>query len=114
VLTGRISVNQFVALTSTTPAKLYGLYPQKGTIAIGSDADIVIWEERPNIIDNAALHHAVDYTPYQGMALKAWPATTISKGKIIWDRNEFLGTAGHGSFIARQTMPQHSAPLSGG
>jgi hypothetical protein len=69
VVTGRIDPQTFVALTSTTPARLYGLYPRKGTIAVGSDADLVIWEQGPErTITNAMLHHAVDYTPYEGIA----------------------------------------------
>lgn len=100
VLNGRMSINRFVELTSTNPAKLYGLYPRKGTIAIGADADLVIWDERDLTIDNASLHHAVDYTPYQGHALKAWPAITLSRGEVVWDGKQFTGHAGHGQFLA--------------
>jgi dihydropyrimidinase len=100
VLDGRITLNRFVELTSTNPAKLYGLYPKKGTIAIGSDADLVVWERRELRIRNAMLHHAVDYTPYEGRELKAWPAMTISRGQIVWDGQRFTGRAGHGEFIA--------------
>ena len=67
VLGGRITLNRFVELTSTNPAKAYGLHPRKGTIAIGSDADLVIWDEREFVLRNADLHHQVDYTPYEGM-----------------------------------------------
>ena len=77
VLGGRITINRFVELTATNPAKAYGLHPRKGTIAIGSDADLVIWDERELVIRNANLHHAVDYTPYEGRALRAWPGVTI-------------------------------------
>ena len=101
VLAGRITINRFVELTATNAAKLYGLYPRKGTIAIGSDADLVIWQQGDVQIDNANLHHAVDYTPYQGKALRAWPLTTIVRGEVIWDQGEFSGTAGFGEFIAR-------------
>lgn len=109
VLTGRIPVTRFVELTSTNPAKLYGLYPRKGTLAIGSDADLVIWEEKPRTITNSALHHAVDYTPYEGRELRAWPALTLSRGEAVWDGETFLGRAGHGQFIAR-TCPFREQP----
>ncbi|MCP5372964.1 MAG: dihydropyrimidinase [Hyphomicrobiales bacterium] len=100
VLGGRLTVNRFVELTATNPAKLYGLYPRKGTIAIGADADLVIWEERDVHVQNANLHHAVDYTPYEGRRLKAWPAKTISRGKVVWDGKTFTGRPGDGEFIA--------------
>ena len=76
VLGGRITPQKFVELTATNPAKAYGLHPRKGTIAIGSDADLVIWDERDFVLTNAQLHHEVDYTPYEGMRLSAWPAMT--------------------------------------
>jgi dihydropyrimidinase len=99
VLGGRITLNRFVELTSTNPAKAYGLHPRKGTIAIGSDADLVIWNERDVTIRNAQLHHAVDYTPYEGMRLKAWPGMTLSRGEIVWDGRDFIGRAGRGRFL---------------
>ncbi|MGB7301092.1 MAG: dihydropyrimidinase [Burkholderiaceae bacterium] len=99
VLGGRITINQFVELTATNPAKLYGLYPRKGTIAVGSDADMVIWDEQPTKITNSMLHHAVDYTPYEGRELRAWPATTIARGQIVWHEKKFVGRAGYGQFL---------------
>jgi dihydropyrimidinase len=99
VLAGRITLQKFVELTATNPAKAYGLHPRKGTIAVGSDADLVVWDERALTIDNAQLHHAVDYTPYQGMALKAWPGLTLSRGEVVWDGKNFTGTAGRGKFL---------------
>ncbi|WP_027351807.1 dihydropyrimidinase [Halotalea alkalilenta] len=99
VRTGRITAQSFVALTSTNVAKLYGLYPRKGSIAIGADADLVIWDEgRPFQLDNDRLHHNVDYTPYAGMRLSAWPALTLSRGEVVWD-GEFRGRAGWGRFL---------------
>jgi dihydropyrimidinase len=99
VLGGRITLQKFVELTSTNPAKAYGLHPRKGTIAIGSDADLVIWDEREVVLRNAMLHHAVDYTPYEGMTLQAWPALTLSRGEVLWDGSAFHGRAGRGSFL---------------
>ena len=110
VLGGRITVNRFVELTSANAAKLYGLYPRKGTIAIGADADLVIWQERDLQIDNANLHHNVDYTPYQGQRLKAWPAMTLCRGEVVWDGQQFTGRSGYGQFMAcdkPSLLPQH-------
>ena len=76
-----MTLQKFVELTATNPAKAYGLHPRKGTIAIGSDADLVIWDERDITLSNAQLHHAVDYTPYEGMRLKAWPGLTLAAAK---------------------------------
>ena len=102
VLGGRITLNRFVELTSTNPAKAYGLHPRKGTIAVGSDADLVIWDERPVTIRNAQLHHEVDYTPYEGIELKAWPAFTVARGEVVWDGQDFHPRQGKGEFLACQ------------
>jgi len=99
VLKGRITLQKFVELTSTNPAKTYGLHPRKGTIAIGSDADLVIWDHRDLVIRNENLHHAVDYTPYEGMALKAWPALTVSRGEVVWDGQRLTASEGRGRFL---------------
>ena len=101
VLDGRITINRFVELTSTNPAKAYGLHPQKGTIAIGADADLVVWGDTPRTVRNADLHHAVDYTPYEGIAVKAWPALTIARGDVVWDGQDFHPRAGRGQFLRR-------------
>jgi dihydropyrimidinase len=99
VLGGRISLNRFVELTATNPAKAYGLHPRKGTIAVGADADLVIWNEGEHVIRNTALHHDVDYTPYEGMRLQAWPGLTLSRGEVVWDGETFTGRAGRGRFL---------------
>jgi dihydropyrimidinase len=103
VLGGRITLSKFVELTSTNPAKAYGLHPRKGTIAPGSDADLVIWDEGEFQVTNARLHHAVDYTPYEGMKLRAWPALTLAGGDVVWDGKEFHPRAGQGRFLRRGT-----------
>jgi dihydropyrimidinase len=99
VLAGRITLQKFVELTATNPAKAYGLHPRKGTIAIGSDADLVLWDEREVVVRNEALHHAVDYTPYEGMRLQAWPALTLSRGEVVWDGASCTGREGRGQFL---------------
>ena len=84
-----------MALTATNPAKMYGLHPRKGTIAIGSDADLALWDpEREVTITNGMLHHNVDYTPYEGMRVRGWPVTTISRGEVVWSDGEFRGAGG--------------------
>jgi len=100
VIGGRLTLQKFVELTSTNPAKAYGLHPQKGTIAIGSDADLVIWDECEFVLRNEALHHAVDYTPYEGTTLRAWPALTLIGGEVVWDGKDFHPRAGRGRFLA--------------
>jgi dihydropyrimidinase len=99
VLAGRLTLEKFVELTSTNPAKAYGLHPRKGTIAVGSDADLVVWNEGEVVIRNTRLHHAVDYTPYEGMTLQAWPGLTLSRGDVVWDGEQSLSTAGRGAFL---------------
>lgn len=84
VIKGRISLQRLVALTSTNPARLYGLYPQKGSIAIGADADLTLWDPtltRP--IRQADLAHACDYTPCEGMEITGWPIRTVLRGRTI-------------------------------
>ncbi|MEQ8346086.1 MAG: dihydropyrimidinase [Sneathiellaceae bacterium] len=99
VLKGRIDLPQFVRLTAQNAAKIYGLYPRKGTIAVGSDADLVIWGTTPVTVANASLHHDCDYTPYEGMTLGAWPATVFSRGRPVYRDGQLCGEAGHGDFL---------------
>ena len=110
VLKGRIDLHRFVALTAANPARLYGLYPGKGTIAVGSDADMVIWDDKREVtIRNDALHHAVDYTPYEGMKITGWPALTLSRGDTVWADGQFCGRPGHGRFL-RCALPAPARP----
>ncbi len=99
VLTGKISLQQFVALTATNPAKMYGLYPRKGTIAVGADADLAVWNFRRRVtIRNKNLHHNVDYTPYEGMEVTGWPECTLVRGVIVQENGEIKANKGHGQF----------------
>lgn len=100
VLSGRITLEKFVELTSTNPAKAYGLHPRKGTIAPGADADLVIWDEGEFVIANQRLHHNVDYTPYEGMKLRAWPGLTLAGGEVVWDGKDFHPRIGRGRFLS--------------
>ena len=104
VLKGRIDAHTFVSVTSTGPAQMYGLFPRKGTIAPGSDADLVIWDtETEFILTNDRLHHNVDYTPYEGIKLQAWPATVLSRGRVVAENGECIATRGDGEFLPCDT-----------
>lgn len=101
VMKQRIDVHQFVSLTATAPAKLYGLYPHKGTISPGCDADLVIWNtDLQFTLTNKLLHHNVDYTPYEGMELHAWPHIVVSRGDVIAKDGECQASPGRGKFLA--------------
>ena len=81
---GRIDINTFAAVTATNHAKTYGLYPRKGAIAVGSDADIAIWDPKKTMtISNANQHHGADYTPYEGIKVKGWPVLTMVRGSVV-------------------------------
>ena len=98
----RISLERFVELTSTNPAKMYGLHPQKGSIKIGSDADLTIWD--PNKIDTirqSDLHHGSDYTPFEGIEVRGWPIQTWLRGQKIYEKNKFLKQNNLGQYISR-------------
>ena len=107
---GRIDLGTFVALTSTNPAKMYGLHPRKGTIAVGSDADIAIWDAAKEVtITHAMLHDAMDYTPYEGMTVKGWPVITISRGDVVCENGELTAAKGRGLFLPC-AKPASAAP----
>lgn len=107
---GRITIQQFVALTATNVAHMYGLYPRKGSIAVGADADLVIWNTgQSKKIRNRDLHHAVDYTPYEGTSISAWPAMTLSRGTVVWQDGIYQGTPGYGAFLPRN-LPEPARP----
>lgn len=102
VRSGRISLEQLVALTSTNVAKLFGLYPRKGTIAIGSDADLVLWnpDERRVIRDDDMLSRA-GHSVYSGMEITGWPAMTIRRGEVVFENGRVAGTPGSGALVRR-------------
>ena len=102
VRTGRLSLNRFVELTSTSPAKIFGLFPRKGTIAPGSDADIVVFDPNRSMrLSVKTLHMKVDYNPYEGREVTGVTDTVISRGKVIVNGGSFIGRAGAGSFLKR-------------
>src|SRR5438874_13275050 len=103
---GRFSVNRFVELVSTTPAKIFGLYPRKGTIAVGSDADLVIFDPNREHTISAKTHHMrVDYSMFEGIKVKGMPETVFSRGRVLVENEKFLGRAGQGEFLKRSASP---------
>jgi len=100
----RFSPNRFVEIVSTAPAKLFGLYPRKGTIAVGSDADLVIFNPEQEEIISAKTHHMrVDYSMFEGIRIKGMPRTVLSRGRTIIESGKFVGRPGSGQFLRRQT-----------
>jgi dihydropyrimidinase len=105
VVAGRIGLNRFVELTSTAAAKIFGLFPKKGTIAVGSDADIVIFDpEREQTLSAATHHMRVDYSAYEGWKVRGVTETVLSRGRVIVENGDFQGKAGEGRFIKRGTF----------
>ena len=99
---GRISMNRFVELCSTTPARMFGLFPRKGTIAVGSDADIVVFDpNRKATLSVKTLHMKVDYNPYEGRTVQGSPTAVICGGEVIIDGEKFVGKKGGGRFLRR-------------
>jgi dihydropyrimidinase len=102
VTQGRISLNRFVELTSTAAAKIFGLFPKKGAIAVGSDADIVVFDPNREQTISASTHHMrVDYSAYEGWRVKGVTETVLSRGRVVVENGEFKGKAGAGRFIKR-------------
>ncbi|ELR64917.1 Putative hydrolase YgeZ [Photobacterium marinum] len=103
VMSKRISPSRFVELTSYLPAKLFGLYPQKGCLAKGADADLVLFDPEQQVTTtHDLLHDNTDYTPYEGMNCHGWPIMTLSRGRVVACNGEFTGRAGNGRFIRRK------------
>ncbi|HSD67457.1 MAG TPA: dihydropyrimidinase [Vicinamibacteria bacterium] len=109
VRAGRIDAQRFVELTAAGPARLFGLWPTKGTIAVGSDADLVIWDpEREARLSAGTLHMRVDYSPYEGRVVRGGPVVVMSRGEVIVDHGEWKGRPGRGRFLKRR----HARPPS--
>jgi hypothetical protein len=115
---GRLGLEKFVALTSTEPAKIYGLHPRKGDIVIGGDADITIWDPNRRVTIGADLmHDLTGYSPYEGRTVTGWPVTVLSRGRVVVDDATLRVTPGSGFCIvprqARGALRQSvSGPLS--
>jgi dihydropyrimidinase len=103
---GQLTLQRFVDACATAPAKLFGLYPRKGSVTIGGDADLVIYEpERKVVLSQAALHQTGDYCPYEGWPLRGYPELVLSRGRIVAREGQFVGEAGAGRFVARRRFP---------
>ena len=111
VRTGRLTLNQFVALASTNAAKLYGLYPRKGSIAVGADADIAIWDPDLELtVTYDRLHDNVGYTPYEGRRIVGWPVTVLSRGRVVVDEGRLHVERGSGELLPC-AKPEPAIPL---
>ncbi len=99
---GRIDLPHFVRLTATNPARLFGLSPRKGNVAIGGDADLVVWDASRRVrITNSLMQHAIDYTPYEGFEVTGWPMITIARGQVVMRDGNVQGVPGNGRFLHR-------------
>lgn len=104
VMKGRIDLPRFVALSATNHARIYGLYPEKGTIAIGADADIAIWDPTVNrTIRHAELHDGADYSPYEGIEITGWPTTVMLGGRVMVSEGKLVGKKGDGAYRSART-----------
>jgi dihydropyrimidinase len=107
VADGRISMNRFVEITSTAPAKIFGLYGKKGTIAVGADADVVVWDpQRKKTLGVADLHMRVDYSPYEGRTVPGSPSAVLSRGEVIVQNDKWVAgqVQGRGQYVKRGTF----------
>jgi dihydropyrimidinase len=104
VRAGKLSMNRFVEITSTAPAKIFGLYPRKGSMGIGADADLVVWDpEKKHTLSAKTLHMRVDYSPLEGRDVYGFPSAVLQRGRVIAKDGKFLGKAGQGQFLRRGT-----------
>jgi dihydropyrimidinase len=102
VRAGRITANQFVALNSTNPARIFGLYPRKGALLPGSDADLVVWDPERRVTYGVALsQQRTDYNLYEGWELVGYPRKVLLRGEVIVDDGEWLGRSGQGRYLSR-------------
>jgi len=100
---GRISLNRFVELTATNPAKIFGLYPRKGTLAVGADADVVIWNPKlKKTMGVAVSRHRTDYNLYEGWEVNGWPQKVYRRGQLLVDGEKWYGRAGSGLYLERK------------
>jgi dihydropyrimidinase len=115
VRTGRISLNRMVELLATNPAKLFGLYPRKGTVAVGSDADLVIFDPEKQVTISAATHHSkADYNLYEGTTVTGSPEIVLLRGHVLVENDELVAAPGIGQFVARARFGEELSPSRAG
>ena len=113
VTTGRLTMNEFVAVTSSNIAKILNIYPKKGSISVGGDADIVIWDPKATKTISAKTQQSViDYNVFEGFKLKGLPSITLSRGEVVWMDGKILGVVGRGKFVAREPMAPDAVALA--
>jgi len=104
---GKISINRFVEITSTAPAKIFGMYGKKGTLAVGADADVVVWDpDREKVLSKETLHMRVDYSPFEGKRVIGAPSAVLSRGELIVADDKWVAgkQQGRGQFVRRGTF----------
>ena len=113
VLTGKIDVHKFVDLFATQPAKIFGLYPRKGTLAVGSDADVVVFDPEKRVTISASTHHSrSDYNLYEGTQVEGSPDVVLLRGNVIVEGDELLAKPGSGQFIRRAKFGEELKPAA--
>jgi len=113
VRAGRFDMNRLVTLYATAPAKLFGLYPRKGTIGIGSDADLVVFDpNRKHTISVETHHSTCDYNLFEGTEVTGMPETVLVRGKVVVDNGELAAQAGHGQFVKRARVGEALTPAA--
>ena len=109
---GKLTANEFVAVTSTNAAKIFNIYPRKGSITIGADADLIVWDPAKSRTISASTHHQnIDFNIYEGMEVTGLAAKTISHGKLVWDGSELRAERGAGQHIDRPCFPSYSEAI---
>ena len=113
VATGRLTMNEFVAVTSTNIAKILNCYPKKGAVLVGADADLVVWDpEASKVISASRQQSAIDYNVFEGQAVKGLPRFTLTRGRLAWEAGRVHAGEGHGKFVPRAPRPAVNRALS--
>ncbi|MCG8597256.1 MAG: amidohydrolase family protein, partial [Kiloniellales bacterium] len=108
VNSGRLTVNEFVGITSTNAAKIFNIYPRKGSLSVGADADVVVWDpEKERTISKETHHQNIDFNIFEGMTVKGINTVTISQGKVVYQDGEVRTEKGKGRYVDRPTFPPY-------